>query len=66
MTPSRSRSKPRRARAPMPPWVVADYLLGFLLGLALGVMCIDSGRRYAATTPAPPPPAHTLTHFPGP
>ncbi|MEB3209302.1 MAG: hypothetical protein VKK63_10355 [Synechococcus sp.] len=50
----------------MPPWVVADYLLGFLLGLALGVMCIDSGRRYAATTPAPPPPAHTLTHYPGP
>jgi hypothetical protein len=39
-----------RTRTPettRPPWVVADYLLGFLLGLALGAMAIDHGARSA-------------------
>jgi hypothetical protein len=50
----------RRARA-LPPWIAADYLLGFLLGLALGAMAIDHGIRTARSTPSPVP-----TVYPGP
>lgn len=47
----------------MPPWIAADYLLGFCLGIALGLMAIDTGMR-EARTPQPPPPIPT--QFPGP
>ena len=46
----------------MPPWQIADYLSGFLLGLALAGMAIDYGRQHPTTTlPSPPPIA-----YPGP
>lgn len=50
----------------MRPWIHADYVLGFLLGIALGLMAIDTGRRCVASSPSPPPSAPTLTHYPGP
>jgi hypothetical protein len=37
---------------------------GFVFGLALGAFCIAAG--FSTPAPAPLPPAHTLTHFPGP
>lgn len=52
--------RPPRPRA-LPPWIAADYLLGFLLGLALGAMAIDHGIRTARSTPSPVP-----TVYPGP
>ncbi len=45
------------------PWVHAEHLAGFVLGLALAAMAIDHGRH---TAPPPLPSAQTLTQFPGP
>lgn len=62
-----SRSTPHcrgtRRRAPMPPWLYAEHLAGFVLGLALAAMAIDHGRH---TAPPPLPSAQTITQFPGP
>ncbi len=55
----------RRPRHPMPPWLAAEHLAGFLLGLALAAMAIDHGRS-TAPTPSALPAAQTLTQFPGP
>lgn len=49
----------------MPPWLYAERIAGFVLGLALAAMAIDYGRR-APSAPASLPPAQTLTQFPGP
>ena len=45
------------------PWVHAQHLAGFVLGLALAAMAIDHGRH---TAPPPLPSAQTITQFPGP
>ena len=61
MTSIRPRLK-RRPRRPMPPWITAEHLAGFLLGLALAAMAIDYGRqRPTNTLPSPSPNA-----YPGP
>ena len=49
----------------MPPWICAERIAGFVLGLALAGMAIDYGRS-AAYRSAPLPPANTLTAYPGP
>ena len=52
MTFSRPRLTRRqsRRRAPMPPWLAAEHLAGFLLGLALAGMAIDYGRHHPTDT----------------
>jgi len=34
----------------MPPWLAAEHLAGFLLGLALAGMAIDYGRHHPTDT----------------
>ncbi len=61
MTSLRPRSQ-RRPRAPMPPWLAAEHLAGFVLGLALAAMAIDHGMQHPTNTlPSPVP-----TTYPGP
>lgn len=51
MTPSRPRLTRRRSRrAPMPPWIAAEHIAGFLLGLALAAMAIDHGMQHPTNT----------------
>lgn len=39
---------------PMPPWVAAEHVAGFLLGLALAAMAVDYGyQRPSNTLPRP-------------
>jgi hypothetical protein len=45
----------------MAPWRIADYVTGFLLGLALAAMAIDHGMQHPTNT-LPPTPAI----YPGP
>jgi hypothetical protein len=40
---------------PTPPWVRAEYLAGFLLGLALAAMAIDHGYHRPTSTLPPTP-----------
>lgn len=65
MTISRPASQRRLRRPGMPPWQLADYALGFLLGLALGAMAIDHGMREARSAPDQPRPV-LRTQYPGP
>lgn len=48
------RSSYRRNR-PMPPWIAAEHVAGFLLGLALAAMAIDHGMRHPTQTLPPTP-----------
>lgn len=46
----------------MPPWLAAEHLAGFFLGLALAAMAIDHGMQHPTNTlPSPVP-----TTYPGP
>lgn len=55
MTPSRPRLNRRYPRrAPMPPWIAAEHVAGFVLGLALAAMAVDHGmQRPTNTLPRP-------------
>lgn len=46
---------------PMPPWIAAEHVAGFLLGLALAAMAIDHGYQRPTNTLPPTPIA-----YPGP
>jgi hypothetical protein len=48
MTSLRSGRKLRRR--PMPPWITAEHVAGFVLGLALATMAIDHGIQQPTTT----------------
>lgn len=52
MTPLSSK---RRRKRPMPPWIAAEHVAGFLLGLALAAMAIDYGMRHPTQTLPPTP-----------
>jgi hypothetical protein len=39
----------------MPPWIAAEHVAGFLLGLALAAMAIDHGMRHPTQTLPPTP-----------
>ena len=39
----------------MPPWIAAEHLAGFLLGLALAAMAIDHGYQRPTNTLPPTP-----------
>jgi hypothetical protein len=39
----------------MPPWIAAEHVAGFLLGLALAAMAIDHGMRHPTQTLPPAP-----------
>jgi len=62
MTRTRSTIRPSRSRRANP-WQIADYVWGFALGLALSGMAIEHGRQQVRSSP---PPAYTLTAYPGP
>lgn len=49
-----------RRHRPTPPWIRAEHLAGFLLGLALAAMAIDHGYR-RPTNALPPTPTVFLT-----
>lgn len=34
----------------MPPWIAAEHIAGFLLGLALAAMAIDHGMQHPTNT----------------
>ncbi len=53
------RSKRNRRRAPMQPWLHAEHLAGFLLGLALAAMAIDHGMQTAPPSSLPVTPIAT-------
>ena len=48
MTALRSRRNPRRR--PMPPWITAEHVAGFVLGLAIAAMAIDHGMQHPSNT----------------
>lgn len=58
--------RPHRASQSIRPWHLADYALGFLLGLALGAMAIDYGRQHPTNDlpPLPQPPANAVPMHP--
>jgi hypothetical protein len=45
----------RRRKRPMPPWLAAEHVAGFLLGLALAAMAIDYGYQRPTQTLPPTP-----------
>lgn len=45
----------------MPPWIAAEHVAGFLLGLALAAMAVDHGMQHPTNTLPPTPMA-----YPGP
>jgi len=45
----------------MPPWIAAEHVAGFLLGLALAAMAVDYGYERPSNTLPPTPMA-----YPGP
>ncbi|MFZ9655519.1 MAG: hypothetical protein ACO29V_07730 [Limnohabitans sp.] len=49
---------PHRSRR-MPPWIAAEHLAGFLLGLALAGMAIDYGYQRPTQTLPPTPTLYT-------
>ncbi len=49
------RSKRAQRRRPMPPWIAAEHVAGFLLGLALAAMAIDYGYQRPSQTLPPTP-----------
>lgn len=53
MTALRSKRTPRRR--PMPPWITAEHVAGFVLGLALAGMAIDHGMQHPTQTLPPTP-----------
>ncbi len=53
MSSLRSKRAPRRR--PMPPWIAAEHVAGFLLGLALAAMAIDYGYQRPTRTLPPTP-----------
>lgn len=59
MTPLRSGRSSRKR--PMPPWIAAEHVAGFLLGLALAAMAVDYGYQRPSNTLPPAPMA-----YPGP
>jgi hypothetical protein len=56
MSSLRSKRAPRRR--PMPPWIAAEHVAGFLLGLALAAMAVDYGYQRPSNTLPPTPMAH--------
>lgn len=59
MSSLRSKRAPRRRL--MPPWLAAEHVAGFLLGLALAAMAVDYGYQRPSNTLPPTPMA-----YPGP
>lgn len=59
MSSLRSKRAPRKR--PMPPWIAAEHVAGFLLGLALAAMAVDYGYQRPSNTLPPTPMA-----YPGP
>ena len=53
MTPLRSGRSSRKR--PMPPWIAAEHVAGFLLGLALAAMAVDYGYQRPTQTLPPTP-----------
>jgi hypothetical protein len=51
-----------RRNRPTPPWIRAEHLAGFLLGLALAAMAVDYGYQRPTNTL----PSLTPIHYPGP
>jgi hypothetical protein len=39
----------------MPPWIAAEHVAGFLLGLALAAMAVDYGYQRPSNTLPPTP-----------